>query len=220
MKIFNKHEQFYKYIEHAPEKNTDYETRIIISNIYSFLEDYLNIANFQFERIDKRYEEMDKVSKYPSGDFRRRIPFLKFKGDVHFLLISIEKAYNLIMQLYMKFNIKSICLEVKNSDEHTNINRLRNKLEHMEENLDDDWNKSKNKMLDVFKSSVNWFAHDLRSYGDKTVKIGDYSLVLTPDSLTHLYSCYNDVTKLINDKYVIPDKDEIDKFWANFRKQT
>lgn len=216
MKTFNTHESIYKYIAHAFPKDVDYEDRIIISNIYSYIEKYLNMTSFQFERIDMDYFEMDEAMEYPNGSFERTVPFIKLKGDIHFLIISAEKAYNLIMKLYMKLDLKSNCKEVESSIEYKNIKKLRNNLEHMEEKLIQGWRRSKNKMPDVFESSVNWFAHDLASIGDKTFKLEKNSLLLEPESLEHLYSCYDNITNIIYKKYVEPNKNDIDKFWSKF----
>ena len=81
MRTFHTYHDIYLYIEPLTDDEPDSRTRHQISNCFCFLEDYLNLTTNQYMRVKDNREKISSLSEH--------IMF----GDLHFLLIAIDKAY-------------------------------------------------------------------------------------------------------------------------------
>ncbi|KEH96876.1 hypothetical protein Z962_05815 [Clostridium botulinum C/D str. BKT12695] len=216
MKKFDNHKNIYKYIEHILDYKPEYETHMIISNLYKYLENYLNLVSIQFERINQTYIDLDPLSNHSIKKFEDKLLFTKLFGDIHFLLISAEKAYNISMNLYKKLSLKQKSIEIHNSKTYTNLKKIRNMLEHMDENLMDGLDKSKKIIPHYSYSNVNWFDSQYGTLSDNTIKLKNYEFKIEEKSLEYLYNCYDNITYIITSRYVLPIKKEVDDFWNAF----
>lgn len=218
MKQFDNYRKIYRYINHIDESNPQYETHIIISHLYKYLEDYLNIINIQFKRIAQTEKEMEPLSNHSVQKFNDRLLFTKLWGDIHFLLIAIEKSYNITIKLYNKLSKHTKSKQIKNSDDYITKKRLRNMLEHMDDNLTDGLEKSKKVVSNYSYHNINWFDNQYSSLSDNTLKLKNYKFKIEENSLNFLYNYYDEITSILNKEYVLPVKKDVDNFWIGFEQ--
>ncbi|EDK33927.1 hypothetical protein [Clostridium kluyveri] len=178
MKQFDNYKKIYKYIEHIDGSNPQYETHIIISHLYKYLEDYLNVITIQFRRIEQTKKEMEPLANQSIEKFNDRLLFTKLWTDIHFLLIAIEKSYNITIKLYNKLSMETKSKQIKSSDDYITKKRLRNMLEHMDDNLTDGLNESKRIIPNYSSHNINWFDNQYGFISDNTLKLKNINLKL------------------------------------------
>lgn len=218
MKQFDNYKKIYRYIEHIDKSNPQYETHIIISHLYKYLEDYLNVITIQFKRIQQTKKEMEPLANQSIEKFNDRLLFTKLWADIHFLLIAIEKSYNITIKLYNKLSMKIKSKQIKSSDDYIAKKRLRNMLEHMDDNLTDGLNESKRIIPNYSSHNINWFDNQYGFISDNTLKLKKYKFKIEETSLNLLYNYYDEITSILNKDYVLPVKKDADAFWESFEK--
>jgi hypothetical protein len=84
MKFYNEYYRLNRYLNPDPYKPNDYEEKILDFLLY--IEKYVNLATVQMQRLSEDEEEMIVAQETPSHQsIDRRLPFIKFWGDIHFL---------------------------------------------------------------------------------------------------------------------------------------
>lgn len=210
MRKFDNYKDIYLYIDHYCDINLNNNVEVskynAINNLYMFLEDYLNITSIQFERLIADKKELDLIANQKIDTFKDKLKFTKIFADIHFTLVSIEKSYNIVIQLYNKLNLKSKGSEIRKSSDYLSKKRLRNILEHMDENI----------VLPSDINHSNWFIHDTGVISNNTYEIKGYKFELSVDSISLLYSYYDEITSILMKDYVEPVKETVDKLWASW----
>ena len=211
MRQFDNYKNVYIYLDYYCDINSDNNAEIskynAINNLYMFLEDYLNITSIQFKRLKADNEELYLLSNQKIDTFEDKLKFTKIFADIHFTLVSIEKSYNIVIQLYNKLNLKSKGTEIKKSSDYLSKKRLRNILEHMDENI----------VLPSDINHSNWFIHDNSVISNNTYTLKGYEFKLSLDSVSLLYSYYDEITSILMKDYVEPVKDTVDKIYLSIK---
>ncbi len=210
MKQFNKYKNVYLYLDHYCDMNLNNNTEVsrykAISNLYMFLEDYLNITSIQFERLQTDKKELDLLANQKIDNFEDELKFTKLFADIHFLLVAVEKSYNITKELYNQLLLPEKSTAINSSSDYKLKKQLRNKIEHMEEYII--------KPSTLFKD--NWFVHDSFTLSNNTFKLGKYEFDLSENTLTLLYDYYDEITSILMKDYVEPVKETVDKLWASW----
>lgn len=216
MQKYNNYKSLYKYIEPLEDMHLDkqYSSRYRISTLYKYLEKYLTITSNQLSRV---IDEINTIStlagdtgKYSNIDYDVTI----YSGDLHFFIIALEKCYILSSKLYDALGCKQSSTDTKQSTAFINIKKIRNHLEHMNENLAD--MSTMDSKHPNYSPNSNWFdctwsGHDLYKIEIITPKNQIYSLSLNKDTLNDIISHYDNITNIINEKFVKPNKELVDK---------
>lgn len=225
MEKYNKHKSIHKYMTFLSDPNTDsdYYVKHTISALYKYLENYLTISTNQLNRVNAEMNNILQQSKdnptYPGIEYDVKI----HSGDLHFLLISLEKCYSLSMQIYSEFNLKEKQMAIKNSTKYKIVKQIRNCLEHMDENLSDDSTlHPEYREISPYPSSsdTNWFEKAWGSqflnkiiFRKKNNKI--YILKLDLNTLNDIITYYDDISNIIDKKYIRPNKNIVDRILKN-----
>lgn len=223
MKHYNKHINMYKYMTYLSEDDDpDYYSKRIIYGLYKYLENYLTISVNQLDRIHSEAENISNISKNNPKYTNLNFDITIYNGDLHFFLISFEKCYSLAMQLYANLGFDKKQLLLKHSEKYICIKQIRNCLEHLDENLADDSTMRQEFLAstDLFSKDSNWFEYSWGSnflnkieFRKKNNKV--YILELMPNTLNEIITHYGEITSIINEKYVAPYKDIVDKIFKN-----
>lgn len=208
----NNYINLYKYIEPLNDDEPDAERRYTISKLYKFLERYINASFIEIDRINESNNMLDKISnKHITNNKDKKVITTLF-CDSHFLIISLEKCYQLIIELFNLLDEINKSNEIRSSSNFIKVKRMRNSIEHMNENLLDDKIKSQ-KYFDFNTIGHNWLSSQLSTISDNSITIKDYTLNLSQESLDILLLYYSTINDIINTKYVIPNKELVDKLF-------
>lgn len=209
LKQFNNYKNVYRYLDYYCDINLKDNSKIskynAISNLYQYFEEYLNIINIQFERLQINRDELSMLANCSITEFEDELKFTKLFADIHFLLIAIEKSYNIAIKLYGYLDLQSKSLKIKQSMDYLSKKRIRNSIEHMDENI-------------IKPSTIdhqNWFISDFYTLRENTYKLGDYELELSENNLSILYSYYSEITSILIKEYVEPVKETVDRIWQS-----
>ncbi len=209
MRIFHNHHNIYLYIEPLTDDDPNARTRHQISNCFCFLEDYLNLTTNQYMRVKENKEKLRSLEAHTWAlHDTTNIMF----GDLHFLLIAIDKAYTLSIKLLSLLDEPTTASLLSHSEPRMNIKHLRNNLEHMDEKLTSQDQKYREPW---YSDSVyhNWFSSQWGSMNDNLIKLGTNSFVIEESSFTQLWETYDNILSIIQDKYVSVNKQIVDRIW-------
>ncbi len=215
MKKFNKYLSIYKYIEPLEDDDKDFELRNSISLLYLYLEKYLNISSVQLQRS---LEDDKKIKKLTNIKHNKNLSkFLDlFFADIHFLLISMEKCYKMVIKLFGLLNNTQKVKQIITDTEYINTKYIRNQLEHMDEKLSQTIDESQKHYFPLFKRKANWFHQQFRLMINNKITLTDknkktYTFELNENCMDKLIYYYEEINKLIENKYTLPNKDYVDK---------
>ena len=163
MRTFHTYHDIYLYIEPLTDDEPDSRTRHQISNCFCFLEDYLNLTTNQYMRVKDNREKISSLSEH-TWELHDTLNIMF--GDLHFLLIAIDKAYSLSIKLLNLLGETASASSLSHSKYRMNLKHFRNNLEHMDEKL-----------------------------------------------TTELWDAYDNITSIIQDKYISKNKKIVDRIW-------
>lgn len=206
MRKFENYQKIYRYIVSLDCQHPDYRKCHQIQNLFLYFEDYLNLTTNQWKRIANNMAELNLLPC--SGKFVQD-DLLVLLGDIHFMLISLEKAYKIAFRLLLLLDNKPLYEEARSSFLYTNVKQIRNCLEHMDENLTEKDTKN-NHFTQSYSSYTNWFCQQWGTIVNDKIILGKYSYELSEDSLYPIQNLYNSISKLIDEKYVLPNKEDYD----------
>ena len=169
MRTFENYHKVYLYIEPLVDGDPDEQKRKHISNLLCFLENYLNITTNQYIRVKSNYECLFQLDNKRELSYKMNIMF----GDIHFMLISMEKAYALSIRIFEILERIDTAKTVRNSEDYKIVKFFRNNLEHMNDKL----TVEDHKYREPWYSNdyhTHWFARQWGSMHDKTIKLGPY----------------------------------------------
>lgn len=206
----------YRYIEHVLEESPEYEYRMLLSNMFESLDDLLNTCVIQLQRISTDSSNLENPSKFTNNDFSRRLSFTKLWADCYFFLNTVERAYRLTKRIYIHLGETQKAQSINDDFNFNNLRIIRNCIEHMDENLTDGLQKSKKYLHDYQYRNINWFNTQYRGMTDNTIELKGHKFKFDESSLKYLYECYDDITSIITNRYVSPNKKNVDEFWKPF----
>ena len=79
----------------------------------------------------------------------------------------------------------------------------------MDENLTEKDTKN-NHSIQSYGPYTNWFCQQWGTIADDKIILGNYSYELSEDSLSPIQSLYDSILKLIDEKYVLPNREDYD----------
>ncbi|NFA44382.1 hypothetical protein EXM65_17920 [Clostridium botulinum] len=212
MKQFDNYKNIYKYLDYYCYSNYNNNAEIIrykaIINLYKFLEEYLNITSIQFERLKFDRNDLDLISNKKIDTFEDELKFTRIFADIHFLLVSIEKSYNIIIELYNQLLLQEKSISIKTSSDYKLKKQLRNKIEHMDEYII--------KPSTLFHD--NWFVRDSFTLTNNTFKLGKYEFELSESNLSLLYHYYDEITLILTKDYVQPVRENVDRILSSIKE--
>ena len=206
MRTFENHHKVYLYIEPLVDGEPDERKRKHISNLLCFLEDYLNITTNQYIRVKENYESLFKP------DNTKRELYYKMNimfGDIHFMLISMEKAYALSIRMFEILGRIDAADTIRKSEDYKIVKFFRNNLEHMNDKLTVEDHKYRESWYSN-DYHTHWFARQWGGMRGNTIKLGPYSFNIDESSFAFLWDSYDQIFKIITDEYVIPNKINVD----------
>lgn len=213
MRIFENYHKVYPYIEALNDNAPDHETRWMISDLLSFLEDYLNITTNQYIRVKKKLEYLSGgVEKSTSLHQELNIMF----GDVHFMFIAIGKAYSISLQLLKKLERPDLVFAITTSEHYKTMKFFRNNLEHMDEKLTKQ-NDGNEKEWYSQNTRSHWFSRQWGVMNGTKISLGNYAFSIEEKSISPLWEIYDQIFEIIEKKYIDPDKEKIDRIFKNHR---
>ena len=100
MRTFDKAYGTEKYIcpldLHAP----DYQKRNTISNLFTYLDEFMNTIIIELQRIDHSNKQLHTMANRRVEKFEERLFFTTLWADYYFFLNTVERTYRLAAELY------------------------------------------------------------------------------------------------------------------------
>lgn len=209
MRTFHTYHDIYLYIEPLTDDEPDSRTRHQISNCFCFLEDYLNLTTNQYMRVKDNREKISSLSEH-TWELHDTLNIMF--GDLHFLLIAIDKAYSLSIKLLNLLGETASASSLSHSKYRMNLKHFRNNLEHMDEKLTTEDQKYQEPWYSDSEYH-NWFSSQWGSMSGDLIKLGNYSFTLNESSFAQLWDAYDNITSIIQDKYISKNKEIVDQIW-------
>lgn len=209
MRTFHNYHDIYLYIEPLTDDESDSRVRHQISNCFCFLEDYLNLTTNQYMRVK---DNREKIFSIPPHTWELHDTINIMLGDLHFLFISIDKAYSLSIKLLNLLGDTAAASSLSHSEQRMNLKHLRNNLEHMDEKLTTEDQKYK-KPWYVASEYHNWFISEWGSISGNSIKLGNGSFILDESSFSQLWDTYDNILCILQKKYISVNKELIDRIF-------
>ena len=213
MRIFHNYHDIYLYIEPLTDTDPDVHIRHRISNCFYFLESYLNLTTNQYARVKENKEKLNSLGTHTQELLdTANIMF----GDLHFLLISMDKAYALSIKLLSLLGESETASLLSHSETRMNIKHLRNNLEHMDEKLTSQDQKHK-EPRHPDSGYHNWFSSQWGTMNGNSIKLGANSFVIEEALFSQLWETYDNILSIIQNKYVSANKEIVDRIFNNHK---
>lgn len=209
MRTFHNYHDIYLYIEPLTDDESDSRVRHQISNCFCFLEDYLNLTTNQYMRVK---DNREKIFSIPPHTWELHDTINIMLGDLHFLFISIDKAYSLSIKLLNLLGDTAAASSLSHSEQRMNLKHLRNNLEHMDEKLTTEDQKYK-KPWYVASEYHNWFISEWGSISGNSIKLGNGSFILDESSFSQLWDTYDNILCILQKKYISVNKELVDRIF-------
>ena len=200
MRSFDRSYGTHKYILPLVLDAPDYKFRASIANMYTYLDDFMNTLVLELSRIDETNLKMEKVANQSVENFDDRLLFVYLWADYYFFLNTVERTYRLVINLYNYLSENDKAQKIRNSKVFNDVRLIRNRIEHLYE--------------DVSKGTGEEFYAQHRSMGaENEITIGDITFAANENALYLLYQIYDDISNIIEEKYINPNKDVVDRIW-------
>lgn len=197
MKKFDSAFNAEKYILPLDLDSADYPKREAISNLYHYLDDFLNTLMLELSRIEESRGKLRALENRRLVSFADRFYLVALWADYYFFLNTTDRAYQVSMELYEKIGENKKAEQIKRSNSYHITHKMRNQIEHLSEKV---------------SRTGGIFYNQHRSMGqDYEIAIGDVSFKVCETSLEPLYQIYDDISNIIEQKYVVPNKETIDR---------
>ncbi len=209
MRTFVNYHDIYLYIEPLTDDETDSHKRYQVSNLFMFLEDYLNLTTNQYMRVKEHRDKLSEVPPHSKALYREMNIFF---GDIHFLIIAMEKSYSLSIRLLQILDEKKAAADAFESETFRTIKFIRNNLEHMNDKLTREDGKYRESWYSDSPHTY-WFSRQWGSMRGNQIKLGDATFDVTESSFEPLWNLYDSIYKIINERYIAPTKETVDKIF-------
>lgn len=215
MRQFDNWRNTYLYLEHMTEDDPEYESRMLLSHMLKHLDNYLNTCVIQLHRISEDTFNIEKASEQSHNNFQYHLTFTQLWSDCYFYLNVVERSYRLIEKIYLHLNMPQRAKELWNSSIFKEMKSVRNIIQHMDENLEDGLEKSKPYLKRFEYHNINWFDSQYGQMdGNMVIRLKEHEFGFNESSMEALYSYYDEISKIINERYVKPNKENVDAFWG------
>lgn len=189
MVFYNNYENLCNFI--IPYNNIKHRK---ILGVFHSLERYICISTIQQDRVIEGVKKIASKGSHISTDDELPDIYLIY-ADLHFLLISLEICYKLELQLFDMLYKTLDKKDLENSTVCTNIRRMRNALEHMDENL---VSKSKAEYdIPETYASFNWLEYQMTTLQRGVFTIKNMSIDLTSDLVEEICAYYQKILRYI-----------------------
>lgn len=209
-KFDNCHET-YRYIVPLDMRDSDYAERRTIAAIFEHLDQQMNTLMLELERIRETNDKMASLAEGRVGvrlaNFEDRMLLTTLWADYYFFLNTVVRAYELTMALYNRLNSRDKAKRLKNCKEYKSASTVRNSFEHADHRLGKygaDFSRQIGKMRD-------------ERY-ENTISVDGAAFSASEASLDVLYQAYDDISSIILEKYVKPNKKSVDQVFEAFRR--
>ena len=193
-----------KYILPLLLDDPEYEVRASIANMFTYLDDFMNTLMLELDRIQEDNHKLENLGNQRVERLEDRLCFTALWADYYFFLNTVERTYRLAKELYKKLGEHDKERQIDQSISYFNARKIRNKIEHLYENLSDEHKQ---------------FYSQHRSMGPKNeITIDGISFSASEDSLQLLYQVYDDISNTIKKKYIDPSKTVVDRIWNRIER--
>lgn len=187
-----------KYICPLDLNAPDYQKRETISDLFTYLDDFMNTIMIELQRIDHSNKILDTMANRRIEKLEERLTFTTLWADYYFFLNTVERTYRLAAELYEILGKPDKKKQIKESSTFNDVRRIRNCIEHLYE--------------DVSKKPT--FCSQHRSMGSENrITIDGVSFDANESSLQLLYQIYDDISNMITKKYISPNKEKVDRVY-------
>lgn len=198
MRIFDNAYGTGKYICPLDLDAPDYHKRETISNLFTYLDEFMNTIMIELQRIDDSNKQLDTMANMRIEKFEERLYFTALWADYYFFLNTVERTYRLAAELYDALGEHDKKKEIKESNTFNDVRHIRNCIEHLYE--------------DVSKNPAFYTQH--RSMGpENKITIDGVSFDASESSLQLLYQIYDDISNIITKRYIVPNKEMVDQMY-------
>jgi hypothetical protein len=184
--------RLFQYFNYTETKNKKAD------NLILYIENYVNMATVQFQRMQENSIEAVQLTKDNVKEtLEKRIVYSRIMADQHFFLNCIDKVYQMSKRLAENAiddqQLEQITTGFKDQQYYRDA---RNHFEHMDDRLiKTDW----------FRSPVNF---------NNVITLDGVGFPLDERSLIPLYSLYEKIIVRIDEIHE-PYKEKIDKYFNN-----
>lgn len=200
MRTFDNSYGTYKYIIPLLLDAPDYELRASIYSMFHCLDNFMNTIALELNRINKDNAALEEMANRRIERFEDRLWFTALWADYYFFLNTAERAYRLAMKLYEKLCFPEKSKEIRESKIFNDTRLMRNKIEHIYEGL---------------AKHGEYFSRQYGSMkGNNRIEIDGISFEASENSLQLLYQIYDDISKIITEKYIDPNREVVDRIWS------
>lgn len=190
MKIYDESRRLYRYFNHTMD-NRGEET---IIDLFTFVENYLNLATLQIKRLRSAEETLSEVNGRITKPEHKELIRLYF-GDVHFFFNCAHKFLVLASRLSKKIGYSNPNLDFLKNHYAT----IRNHFEHIDERIE----------------RHPYFRKDLSCISGDELIVEGKAYSISTDSLTPLYEIFDGIISRMNE-IIARRKKEIDQAWQPF----
>lgn len=202
MRRFDKAHNARKYILPLDSSAPDSRVRETVANMYAYLDDYMNTLTLELVRIEETDHKLDEIADRPVEKFEERVLFTYLWADYYFFLNTVERTYRLVQRLYKSLGEEEKAEKIKAGMDWENIRSIRNGIEHLDER--------------ITRSNGEEFYTQHRSMDEeKEISIDGSTFAANEDSLQLLYQIYDDISNIIEQKYIEPNRETVDKIWSD-----
>ncbi|MCI7152959.1 MAG: hypothetical protein MR952_11045 [Flavonifractor plautii] len=161
----------------------------------------MNTIMLELGRINTSNSKLKNMANRRVEKFEERLWFTTLWADYYFFLNTTERTYRLAMNLYDKLCLPEKSKEIRESKVFNEARLMRNKIEHIYEGL---------------SKQGEYFSQQYGSMGESNeIEIDGISFEANETSLQPLYQIYEDISKIITERYITPNRELVDRIWKN-----
>lgn len=163
---------------------------------------YLNSAIRQYNRIENQFEEHCRLGSRTTSETETIELELLF-SDLHFLLICMDKCYKYEQELYQNLNLSSVAEKIYISESATTVRKMRNILEHANENINKTAQNINYNLPPVYiENGWSWLEYQSLSINNGIFRLKNEKLSLSDDMLSDIIKNYNSLINILNKEYI------------------
>ncbi|MBD5154324.1 MAG: hypothetical protein HDT15_04415 [Oscillibacter sp.] len=157
----------------------------------------MNTLMLELSRLDESDRKISTIPYSRFINFEDRFLLTSLWADYYFFVNTVERTYRLAMILYEMLGETEKAIQIKLSHTFDNVRKFRNGIEHLYE--------------DAAKPGGEFYNQHRTMGPDREIFIGALSFKASESSLQVLYQIYDDISNIIEQKYVIPNKEIVDR---------
>ena len=208
---FDSSHETYRYILPLDMRDSDYAERKTIAAMCEHLDQQMNTLMLELERIQETNDKLAALAEGKGGaqlaNFEDRMLLTTLWADYYFFLNTVVRAYELAIALYNRLGSCAKAKRLKNCKEYKSASTVRNGFEHADSRL--------GKYGADFSRQIGKMCDELY---ENTLSIDGAAFSASEASLELLYQVYDDISSIILEKYVKPNKESVDQVFEAFRR--